>query len=80
MLSRVCACFISRFAIVPVISSMRSARVDLPWSICAIIQKFLIDIMYIKYLLINGNIVRKIIKKQLEIMKGRIKFSKTKIN
>ena len=32
----------SRIATVSVFSRIRSARVDFPWSICAIMQKFLI--------------------------------------
>src|SRR6266446_9515726 len=38
MESSTCSC-ISRCDNAPVISSRRSARVDLPWSICAMIQK-----------------------------------------
>ena len=41
MLSRNCS-FISRFSTVPVIWSSLSAKVDFPWSICAMMQKFLI--------------------------------------
>lgn len=41
MLSRNCS-FISRFCTVPVICSNLSAKVDFPWSIWAIMQKFLI--------------------------------------
>ena len=33
----------SRSAIVPVFTRKRSAKVDLPWSMCAIIQKFRIS-------------------------------------
>ena len=40
--SQVAREYISRLGTVPVISSIRSASVDLPWSICAIIEKFLI--------------------------------------
>ena len=39
IVSRSCAC-ISRCAIVPVASNNLSAKVDLPWSMCAIMQKF----------------------------------------
>jgi len=38
MESSTCSC-ISRFDNAPVISSKRSASVDLPWSMCAMIQK-----------------------------------------
>src|ERR1700692_4819971 len=38
MESSTCSC-ISRDESAPVISSKRSARVDLPWSMCAMIQK-----------------------------------------
>lgn len=38
MLSRTCSC-ISRSEMVPVICSRRSARVDLPWSMWAMMQK-----------------------------------------
>ena len=41
MLSRNCS-FISLFCTVPVSSSSLSASVDLPWSMCAMMQKFLI--------------------------------------
>ena len=46
MLSSTCSC-ISRFVKSPVISMMRSASVDLPWSIWAMIQKFLILLCFI---------------------------------
>src|SRR6266480_130526 len=39
MESRTCSC-ISRWVSAPVISSRRSASVDLPWSMCAMMQKF----------------------------------------
>src|ERR1700687_3090277 len=39
MESRTCSC-ISRWVSAPVISSKRSASVDLPWSMCAMMQKF----------------------------------------
>ena len=39
--------FISRFSTVPVISIIRSARVDLPWSMCAMMQKFRILSVFI---------------------------------
>src|SRR6266849_4054756 len=39
MESRTCSC-ISRCVSAPVISSKRSASVDLPWSMCAMMQKF----------------------------------------
>src|SRR5437016_2896102 len=39
MESRTCSC-ISRCESAPVISSKRSASVDLPWSMCAMMQKF----------------------------------------
>src|ERR1043166_2611211 len=39
ILSRNCAC-ISRAVMAPVASRMRSASVDLPWSMCAMIEKF----------------------------------------
>src|SRR3981189_223595 len=39
MESSTCSC-ISRWVSAPVISSRRSARVDLPWSMCAMMQKF----------------------------------------
>src|SRR3989338_2136406 len=38
MESRICSCIL-RFSTVPVISSMRSESVDLPWSMWAMIQK-----------------------------------------
>lgn len=40
MLSRNCS-FISRFCTVPVLWSSLSAKVDFPWSMCAMMQKFL---------------------------------------
>src|SRR3569832_2521098 len=39
MESMICACM-SRRAMVPVISSRRSASVDLPWAMCAMMEKF----------------------------------------
>lgn len=44
MLSRNC-CFISLFCTVPVISRSLSASVDFPWSMCAMMQKFLMLVM-----------------------------------
>ena len=41
-MSNTCASSLFSLFIVPVISSMRSARVDFPWSMCAMMQKFLI--------------------------------------
>ena len=39
MVSRTCS-IISRAESAPVTSSRRSARVDLPWSMCAMMEKF----------------------------------------
>src|SRR3954465_14615450 len=48
MESRTCA-IISRWLSAPVTSKSRSANVDLPWSMCAIIQKFLINAGSMRY-------------------------------
>src|SRR5215216_6452376 len=48
MLSRTCAS-ISRSESAPVTSSRRSASVDLPWSMCAMIEKFRINAGSMRY-------------------------------
>src|SRR3954452_2743547 len=48
MESSTCA-IISRWLNAPVTSNRRSASVDLPWSMCAIIQKFLINAGSMRY-------------------------------
>src|SRR3954451_8987860 len=48
MESRTCA-IISRWLSAPVTSKSRSANVDLPWAMCAIIQKFLINAGSMRY-------------------------------
>jgi hypothetical protein len=41
------------FSIVPVSSSILSARVDLPWSMCAIIEKFLMFFILLFYVVVE---------------------------
>src|SRR5215467_5279518 len=56
--SRTCSC-ISRSESAPVISSRRSASVDLPWSMCAMMQKFRMNFgsMYLDYRLVPFQLV-----------------------